>query len=103
MTGALQVTTCLACGAAFFPARLICPGCGAARWAQVDAGVGVVEETTTVERAVGEVGQPPRTLATVRLPDGLRVIAGLTGPVPSGARVRLSMVDGAVYAQALPG
>jgi uncharacterized OB-fold protein len=99
----MELTLCLGCNAAFFPARLICPRCGAARWAQVDAGVGVVEDVTMVRRAVGDAREHPPTLATVRLPGGQRVIAGLPRPLASGSQVALWLVDDAVHADALPG
>jgi uncharacterized OB-fold protein len=103
VTRPMELAVCLGCNAAFFPARLICPRCGAARWAQVGADVGVVEELTTVRRAVGDAREHPPILATVRLLGGQRVIAGLPRPLAAGSHVALWMVDDAVHADALPG
>jgi uncharacterized OB-fold protein len=95
----VELRRCTRCGAELFPAPLLCPRCGGARWRTVRAPRGIVEETTTVHQAVG-VGQGrPRHLATVRLPGGGRLIAALDEALPPGTRVRLRELNGAVTAR----
>lgn len=58
----------------------------------------MVEETTSVRHAVGTAEERPRVLATVRLPAGQRVVAGLEHELPRGTPVELHEADGAVLA-----
>jgi uncharacterized OB-fold protein len=97
----IELAACTGCGAAFFPARLICPRCGGSGWSAQVVREGVVEETTCVRHAIGTPDGEPRVLATVRLPAGQRVVAGLDHQLPRGSRVELSELDGAILASAL--
>jgi uncharacterized OB-fold protein len=94
----IELAACAACGAAYFPARLLCPRCGGARWSSLVVREGVVEETTCVRHAVGTAEEGPRILATVRLPAGQRVVAGLERELPPGSPVELCEAGGAVLA-----
>jgi uncharacterized OB-fold protein len=62
---------------------------------------GIVEETTCVRHAVGTPEEEPRILATVRLPAGQRVVAGLERELPPGSPVELCEADGAVLAYSI--
>ena len=97
MSGA-TLSRCAACGAAFFPARLLCPRCGGASWETVSVTQATVEEVTTVRRAVGHAAAEPRRLATVRLPEGQHLIVGLDQTAEPGDAVELSQSKGAVRA-----
>jgi uncharacterized OB-fold protein len=92
----VSLGVCDTCGAGFFPSRLLCPECGGARFTDSPIRSGVVEESTTVHRSVGG-GSEPTALATVRLPGGQRIIAGLTKPVAPGTAVELVQRGGAVF------
>jgi hypothetical protein len=61
----------------------------------------VVEEATCVRHAVGTAEERPRILATVRLPGGQRVVAGLESELPRGSPVELREADGAVLAYSI--
>ena len=93
MTSAVPVLVCEQCGAALFPARLLCPRCGGSRWREEPVDAGVVEETTVVRRAPGGLRRPV-LLGSVRLAAGPVVIARLEPGVEAGARVRVSMEGG---------
>jgi uncharacterized protein len=97
----IELSACTACGAAFFPARLICPRCGGTRWSSQVVREGVVEDTTRVRHAIGTPDGRPRILATVRLPGGQHVVAGLQRQLPRGSRVKLRDQAGALRGSAL--
>jgi uncharacterized OB-fold protein len=99
MKRGLIVTVCTSCGRTVFPPRVLCPACGGAAWRTELVDKGVVEEVTTVHRAVGVVGEEPVTLASVRLAAGPVVIARLDGPGAVGGRVELAVEEGAPVAR----
>lgn len=102
MTGSpsgIVIASCRGCGAGYFPPRLICPRCGARDWTEILVIGGVVEEVTTVRRAVGDAAREPTVLASVRLDDGPRIIAGIPGSLAPGDRVTLSSEGQAVLAR----
>jgi hypothetical protein len=83
----LPIPVCTRCGHAVFPARALCPRCGARDWRVEPAATGVVEETTT-RRAGGSV-------ASVRTELGPVVVARSPDDAPPGAVVALSLDGGA--------
>jgi len=92
---ALYVSVCRSCGRKVFPPRALCPACGGASWTREPAEQGVVEEVTTVRRAVGAAGEPSVVIASIRLDAGPVIVAGLDGQAAPGDRVDLSAADGA--------
>lgn len=82
----LTVHACTACGHVVFPARALCPRCGASEWRAVEAADGVVQEET----AVGGVA-----VVEVRTDAGPVVVARADGRLARGARARLD-ADGGV-------
>ena len=98
MSEGLILSRCGNCGMAFFPARLLCPNCGADQWRAEDAGEGVIEETTTVRQAAGHGEWQPRQLATVRLDSGPVIIAGIDRDYPPQTRVTVTASGGAALA-----
>jgi len=90
----VPVAVCSACGRAAFPARLLCPRCGANDWRTEEAHEGVVEETTFLRRAPGGPLPEPVPLGTVRLDGGVLVVARLGPAMRPGESVRLEYRDG---------
>jgi uncharacterized OB-fold protein len=98
----VPVFVCDTCGHSVFPARLLCPRCGAAGWRRTELEEGVVEETTVLRRAPGASSLEPVSIASVSLEPGVRVVARLESDVGPGARVRLEYRDGVTIARAAP-
>ena len=98
MNAGLIGMVCAACGRAAFPPRLRCAACGGAAWRPERVEEGIVEEVTTVHRAVGVAGETPVSLASVRLDAGPVVIARLDGEAAVGGRVELVAEQGAPIA-----
>jgi uncharacterized OB-fold protein len=96
------VAKCSRCGSRYFPRRLICRRCGNDVWIDERLHDAVIEEATIVAHMVGGDGAP-RTLATVRAAEGLRLIVGLETPLREGTRVRLSEKNGAPIARVVEG
>jgi uncharacterized OB-fold protein len=94
VSGGLPISVCSACGHAVFPARLLCPRCGADEWRSKDVGAGVVEEATLVERAAGGPLAAPVALGSIRLESGVVVVARLESALRPGDSVRLEYRDG---------
>jgi uncharacterized OB-fold protein len=90
----LKVWKCDACGALYFPARLICYRCGSSDWTSVRIYDGTVEEST---RIPGANGSNDILLATINAA-GLRIIAALEAALPDGAGVMLEERNGAPWA-----
>lgn len=99
----LAVFECTHCGARVFPRRDFCRGCGAARWREVDAAEGTVDETTVVRHRAGSGDRPTTLLASVTTCAGPVVVARLEGPAARGEPVCLRVdTDGAVVAVPRP-
>jgi uncharacterized protein len=98
----VAVFTCGACGHSVFPARLLCPRCGAAEWRRTELEEAVVEEATVLRRAPGALSLEPVSIASVRLEPGVRIVARLESGVGPGARVRLEYRDGVTIARSAP-
>jgi uncharacterized OB-fold protein len=97
----VNLWVCANCATAHFPAKLICCVCGSNEGETRSAAEGMIEELTSVHRAVGGASEAPRRLATVQITDGPRVIAGLDEQLAVGERVTLREADGAVHAKRL--
>lgn len=100
MSGGVPVSVCSACGHAVFPARLLCPRCGASEWRRHEVEEGVVEEATVVRRAPGGPPPAPIPVGSVRLRGGVAVVARLDPGVEEGSSVRLDYLDGVPVARA---
>jgi uncharacterized OB-fold protein len=103
MKPGVPLTRCVACGAGFFPARLICPRCGGAEWHTDAVCDGVVEQTTTVRHAAGHKEWQPRHIASVRTSDGQLIVAGLEELLEQATRVTLFDRDGSPVARKAEG
>jgi uncharacterized OB-fold protein len=97
MNPGLNIYRCQGCRSIFFPQRLLCPKCGADRWAAEEIFDGIVEETTLVRHARGRPDWTPRPIGTVRLAGELAVVAGLEEKFPAGTAVKLFTMDGAPF------
>jgi uncharacterized OB-fold protein len=99
VSGGVPVSICSVCGHAVFPARLLCPRCGASAWEEREVDKGVVEEATGVQRAPGGALPIPVPLGSVRLQGGVPVVARLDAEVEEGHFVRLEYRDGVPVAR----
>jgi uncharacterized protein len=96
---ALHVFACVACGDMAFPARLLCPACGASEFAEVTVTHGVVEQVTVLHRRPGGHSGEPSCIGTVLTDAGPRVIARLEEALQPGGRAILQVDDlGAIFA-----
>ena len=84
MTQGLSVWICRGCNASYFPERLICPSCGSGEFGISEIDGGQVEDVTVVTHVLGQENWQPRTLATVRIEGGQRIIAGTIGEIAVG-------------------
>ncbi len=94
----VTLARCGSCGATYFPRRLLCASCGGARLRPVSATTAQVEQVTVLRAAAGGDG-PPARLATVRTPEGVRLVVRLLDDLPPGAVALLSEEGGAVAAR----
>jgi uncharacterized protein len=98
---ALQIPACRECGRAAFPPPRACPDCGGADWDERPAGVGVVEQLTTLRRVAGAAMERPVRLASIRLEAGPVLIARAGESVEVGSKVGIvTLADGALEAGA---
>ena len=88
-TPGVTISRCGKCGTGYFPARLLCPNCGANAMKPDKVNEAVVEETTVVRHNAGQQNWQPRHLATVRTPENQIIVVGLAGPAPRGTKVKL--------------
>lgn len=89
----LTVFRCTQCGTTLFPARYLCPHCGADQWVATPAGPGTIEETTVVRHRVGAQGAGDAHLASVRTAAGPVVVARLDQALQPGDIVTLALDD----------
>jgi uncharacterized OB-fold protein len=94
MSEGVPVDACVHCGHEVFPVRLVCPRCGGSEWGRNDVSEGVVEESTLLRRAPGEPELDPVYVGSVRVADGVIVVARLEAGVEDGAAVRLQYREG---------
>jgi uncharacterized protein len=95
----VPVSICSACRHAVFPARLLCPRCGASQWQTTHVDEGVVEEATVVRRMPGSALRVPVPVGSVRLQGGVAVVARLEPGIETGSSVRLDYLDGVPMAR----
>jgi uncharacterized OB-fold protein len=89
----LKIWFCRDCGHAYFPERLICAECGGAEF---DAGAserGEVEDITVINHVIGQENWTPRPIATIRLDEGPRILAGAIGEIAIGDAVSVQSDD----------
>lgn len=91
------IASCVQCGAQYFPKRLICHRCGGDRWNEVIVREALIEEVTTVERAIGVANGEKRHLAAVRTADGLSLIVGLDSALSPGTKIAIFGSDRAPF------
>jgi len=89
MTEGVTIWRCRECGAAFFPARLLCPHCHGHDWMQDRAHEGVVEEVAVIRHMIGAKDWTPRRIASVRTAGGVLMTVGLRDESGPGATVSL--------------
>ncbi|VVE71696.1 hypothetical protein PAN31117_04141 [Pandoraea anapnoica] len=90
----LSVFRCNACHHTLFPARYLCPNCGAADWRGAPFTQGTVTEATVVHQRVGQSNAAPLHLASVVSSDGPIVIARSEAALHAGDMVRLTLDSG---------
>ena len=77
MKPGVGIWRCTACGAAYFPERLLCSRCHGRAFMIERVTEGVVEEITVVRHVLGQNEWGPRRLANVRTVNGPRITVGL--------------------------
>lgn len=80
---------CEACGAVFFPRRLLCARCHHGGFAPHRFHEGRVEEITTIRHVLGQTGWAPRRLANVTTPEGVSLTVGLLDGAQEGDAITL--------------
>jgi uncharacterized OB-fold protein len=100
MTPGLTIWTCRSCGAAYFPERLVCAACGGAEFDTALSHDGIVEEITVVSHVIGQDEWKPRPIATVRLAEGPRILAGAIDDISQGNAVKVFSADLVPYVRA---
>ncbi len=85
----MEAGKCQKCGQIHFPARLICPGCGAREFETVRlAAKGVLETFTIIRIAPHGFGDlAPYAMGVVKLDDGTRVMAQITDCDPEALKI----------------
>ena len=81
----IGIWRCRACGAAYFPERLLCSRCHGHEFILDHVTEGVVEEITVIRHVLGQTDWQPHRLANVRTGNGPRMTVGLrdeSGPAP---------------------
>jgi uncharacterized OB-fold protein len=99
LSAGVPVSVCSACGHAVFPARFLCPRCGASEWQPTHVDEGVVEEATVVRKMPGGPPPAPVVVGSVRLRGGVGVVARLEPGVEEDSPVMLDYVDGVPVAR----
>lgn len=99
MTRGVIVFECRACGKTVFPRRLLCPGCGASKWAQRRVDRGRLTESTTLRRFAGHEAEV--RLGSVEIGPELVIIARVANEIEPGSGVGLSMDGGVPVVEAL--
>lgn len=88
--GRFLIQLCKACGTHVFYPRVLCPACGAAALACVEAsGVGVVYSSTTIRQPADKGGD--YNLAMVTLAEGPRLMTEIVGIAPADVRIGMAV------------
>ena len=94
--GELRLQRCTECGRHRFPPMPSCPFCGIAGGTDVEVdGRGALYSWVVVHRALtpSQEGEVPYTIATVELPEGIRMVGRLDGEPADRASVEPVFVD----------
>jgi len=89
MNRGVGIWRCTACGAAYFPERLLCSRCHGQTFATEYVSEGVVEEVTVVRHVLGQNEWGPRRLANVQVINGPRITVGLRDESGPGTVITL--------------
>ncbi len=89
MSEGVGIWRCKACGAAYFPERLLCSRCHGHDFAADRVTEGVVEEITVIRHVLGQTDWAPRRLANVRTANGPRITVGLRDESGPGTLIDL--------------
>jgi uncharacterized OB-fold protein len=89
MSEGVGIWRCKACGAAYFPKRLLCSRCHGHDFVADRVTVGVVEEITVIRHVLGQTDWQPHRLANVRTVNGPRMTVGLRDESEPGTVITL--------------
>lgn len=89
MSDGVGIWRCKACGAAYFPERLLCARCRGHDFVPGRVTEGVVEEITVVRHVLGQSDWGPRRLANVRTVNGPRMTVGMRDESGPGTVITL--------------
>lgn len=102
MSEGVGLWRCKACGAAYFPERLLCARCHGYEFVTDRVSEGVVEEVTVVRHVLGQTDWGPRRLANVRTINGPRMTVGLRDESGPGMVISLFEEGTAPFGVAKP-
>ena len=102
MSEGVGIWRCKACGAAYFPERLLCSRCHSHDFTPARVTEGVVEEITVIRHVLGQTDWAPRRLANVRTVNGPRITVGLRDESGPGTLIELVQEGNAPYGAAKP-
>jgi len=88
-TAGVGIWRCTACGASFFPQRLLCARCHGDAFAPDRVHEAVVEEVSVIRHMLGQTDWQPRRIASVRTSNGLRMTVGLFDDSEPGTAIAL--------------
>lgn len=89
MSDGVGIWRCKACGATYFPERLLCARCHGYEFVPDRVTKGVVEEVTVVRHVLGQADWGPRRLANVRTVNGPPMTVGLCDESGPGTVIKL--------------
>ena len=89
MSDSVGIWRCKACGATYFPERLLCSRCHGHDFATDRVTEGVVEEITVIRHVLGQTDWQPRRLANVRTVNGPHMTVGLRDESEPGTVISL--------------
>jgi uncharacterized OB-fold protein len=100
MSPGVCIWRCKACGATYFPERLLCARCHSHEFVADRVMEGVIEEITVVRHVLGQTDWGPRRLANVRTVNGPLMTVGLRDESGPGTTIELFQEGNAPFGTA---
>lgn len=100
MIDGVGIWRCKACGAAYFPERLLCARCHGHEFVTDRITEGVVEEITVIRHVLGQTDWQPHRIANVRTVNGPRITVGLRDESAPGTLIELFQEGNAPFGAA---
>jgi uncharacterized OB-fold protein len=100
MSEGVGIWRCKACGATYFPERLLCARCHSHEFATDRVTEGMIEEITVIRHVLGQTDWTPRRLANVRTVNGPHMTVGLRDESGPGTLIDLFQEGNAPFGAA---